>query len=153
MSNSFSAVGKIIGVKFKAAGEVSESALLDLSINVKTGERKKEGEEYPPSFIVSAVFWGKYAESLQNMVFQGQRVHVTGQVHGLNLYINADGEPAGNMKLGNVNLSPIDWKDNEGSETTEAPTATAKTETKKTTKKTTKQTEPDFSDLDELLSE
>jgi len=157
MSNVFSGFGKVIGIKYKEAGEVAESSLLDLTLNIQTGERKKEGEDYAPSFLVSVALWGARADGLKEKVFTGQRMYVSGSLSGVNAYVDNEGTAKGTIKLGgrNVEVKPIDWPDSEGEG--QAPTKEAApkatTEKKSTAKKTTKQTEPDFSDLDALLEE
>lgn len=153
MSNSLSFVGKVINVKYKAEGEVAKSSLLDISINVPSGDRKKEGQDYPPSFIVNVPIWGAYADSLKDKIFQGQRLFVQAGVQEVNSYLDKEGNPAGNLRLFNASIKPIDWPE-EDQAVSKVPekTTSAKTETKKSNKKS-KEFDEEFADLDALLDD
>lgn len=155
MSGNFSGVGKVIGFRYKTAEEANTNAnVLEISLNIPTGDQKKDGQDYPPSNIWKATLWGARADGLKDRVFQGQRLQiVSAHVGEAGAYINSEGVAKPDLRLTQVDLKPIDW-DNSNGETSISNTTTEEVKEKKTKKKKDSSLDeiiPDFSDLDELL--
>lgn len=93
MSGIYSGVGRVISVEYKAAEETGwKQDLLEISVSITTGEKKKEGEKYAPSNIFKVPLWGKYAEAMRNYVEVGKSLYVTGLLT-FNAYVDKQGEP------------------------------------------------------------
>lgn len=163
----FSGVGKLIGFKYKSAAELGRSdSLLELSLTIPTGEKKKEGVEYAPSNIWKVTLWGAYAEALKDRVYVSegqpkQRLEVSGGVGVPDSYINGSGNAATSMKLVNPKVEIIDWKpegfeeddsekETEVAKTSSTPAPASSASSKKKGKKDSllDAVSPDFSDLD-----
>jgi len=77
MSGIYTGVGRVIAVEFKHIESIN-NCVLELSVSITTGEKKKEGDTYPPSNIFKVPLWGKYAEAMQPYVTEGSYVYVSG---------------------------------------------------------------------------
>ena len=135
--------GRIIRVSYRDASEMGgRNALLELIVSVSTGERKKEGEQYPPSYIIKAPVWGNFATALQERAVQGATVAISGTLAAPSVYVPDEGEPRINLGFDKV-LEVNILAETGASSSSEAP---PKVESKK--KKTAKRVE-NFSDDEE----
>lgn len=84
-----------------------KNALLKITVSVSTGERKKEGEAYAPSYIIDAPIWGNFGTALQERAVQGAMVLISGSLATPSIYVPAEGEPRINLsfdKVADVNI-------------------------------------------------
>lgn len=104
MTNVLNVTGRIIYHSYKSADEMKNSAnsLLRINVSVTTGERKPEGAEYPPSYILTIPVWGKLAEALLDKVSNGNIVSVSGSLKAPTTYESGEGEIRVNMELDRV---------------------------------------------------
>lgn len=93
MQNIFIGLGRIVAVRFKSAEEMGgTSSLFDVTVSVDSGEPKKEGMQYAPSYLVNIPFWAKRADALAKFVVPGQLVFFKGHMVP-SAYMSKDGEP------------------------------------------------------------
>jgi single-stranded DNA-binding protein len=94
--------GTVIAADFTSASEMKNSTndLLRLKVNVRTGQKKAEGEEYAPSYILSVPIWGKFATAINGKVVKGSKICVAGTLAKPTIY----GDSGINMELSNVML-------------------------------------------------
>jgi single-stranded DNA-binding protein len=91
MSNSISGFGKIIGIKQKTAEELnSKEGLLEISVSVPTGQKKKEGDDYAPSNIYTITLWGTRADALAPYASTEKHVYFSGTL-AASAYVTKDG--------------------------------------------------------------
>jgi single-stranded DNA-binding protein len=100
--NILTVSGTVISADFKDASEMSNSTndLLRLKMNVRSGQKKREGDEYPPSYVLSVPIWGKFATAIKDKVSKGSKICISGTLAAPTIY----GESGINMELHNVNL-------------------------------------------------
>jgi hypothetical protein len=91
---------KFTGIGYVAFAQVSANNpdAFEVSVNIQTGERKGEEDQYYPSVLVKAVFWGKQAIALQGIIEARQKVLVEGDFKVPYLYIK-DGEAKCSLQL------------------------------------------------------
>lgn len=153
MSGFYTGLGRIIGIKTKSAEELgTESNLLEVSVSVPTGERKREGMEYPPSNIFNCVFWGKRGDSLIEYLVEGRYVFFKGQLSEPTYYIK-DGEAKGQLRIVNIDefkIVPNGQGSGESTNKEESPTAKEKKTSSSNKSNKSKEEEDllgDFSDI------
>jgi single-stranded DNA-binding protein len=121
--------GKVIFAEFKT---VAEKPLLDVTISVYSGEKKKDGEQYAPSFLVKFPLWGNYASAMVEFISVGSTITVDGKMSVPNTYVNKDGEAKSTLQLRDVSVEDVHIRGQVGeeAEATVAPKATAKAKSK-----------------------
>jgi single-stranded DNA-binding protein len=143
--NNLVVSGRIIRVTYKDASEMGgRNALLKLNVSVNTGERKKEGETYAPSYIIEVPIWGNFATALQERAVQGATVVVSGTFAAPTIYLPNEGEPRINLGFDKVAEVTILSSSSGNSEEQETP----KAETTKKKKTAAKRVE-NFDDEDD----
>lgn len=138
-------IGKVVFVETK---EVNDQTTLQVTLNVSTGEKKKEGDQYPPSILVQLTLWGKYADAMEPYVIKGARLYAEGKI-GVPYSYEKDGVIKTIVKLHRADevkvLSEVESMEEE--DDTPPARKPAASSTQKTTKK--KPVE-DFEDLDDI---
>lgn len=128
--------GRIIRVTYKEASEMGgKNALLKLNVSVSTGERKKEGEQYAPSYIIEVPIWGNFGTALQERAVQGATVVVSGTLAAPTIYIPNEGEPRINLGFDKVAEVTILSDSGSASASEAAPKAEKAEKVKKTAKR------------------
>jgi single-stranded DNA-binding protein len=137
--NILTVSGTVISADFKDASEMknSQNDLLRIKMNVRTGERKKDGEEYAPSYILSVPIWGKFATAIKDKVVKGSKMCISGTLAAPTTYDGADGVRV-NMELSNVSNDSFQLFDGVVSDTDGEPEVKAATATKESKKEKAK---------------
>ena len=105
MSNIYVGLGRIIRVVNKTAEELgTESNLLELTVAVYTGEKKKNEDDYPPQIIFKLALWGKYGDVLSDKVEVGSRVSFSGELGTPEYYEDKEGEIKISLKIQPIGL-------------------------------------------------
>ena len=101
----YAATGKVIAIRkpsFK-----TEKAVLEVTVNVRSGQKKRDGDEYAPSLLFSILVWDKTAEYLEPKLEVGNRVSFMGQLGDVNVYEGKNGLTA-NLTLHQVHSFNIE---------------------------------------------
>ena len=114
--NILTVSGTVISTDFKDASEMKNSTndLLRIKLNVRTGQKKQEGDDYAPSYILSVPIWGKFATAIKDKVAKGSKMCISGTLGVPTIY----GESGINMELCNVNNDSFQLFDNVDSDST-----------------------------------
>jgi hypothetical protein len=123
--------GKVISCEFKT---VAEKPLLDVTISVYSGEKKKDGDQYAPSFLVKFPLWGNYAAAMVDVISVGCTITVDGKMSVPNNYVNKDGDAKSTLQLRDVSVEEVHIKAQAGAEVDETAPTTAKPKASKAQK-------------------
>lgn len=121
MFNNTTFVGYIISAEEPRFS--SEQFCLEVKISSKTGEKKKEGEQYDPAHVLSFLLWGRYAETMKPLLTPRTLVAVTGQLGTPNIYKRKDESYGYTLRFTNNKVESIrvlsrpteDFQDNKSS--------------------------------------
>jgi single-stranded DNA-binding protein len=101
--NNLSITGKITRSTYKGADEMGgKNALLKLSVVVSSGERKRDGDEYSPSYFIDVPIWGNFGTALNERATVGSMVAVSGTLCVPTVYAPENGEPKVNLSFDKV---------------------------------------------------
>ncbi|MGL5923727.1 hypothetical protein [Chroococcidiopsis sp.] len=100
--------GRVISVQHKTTEDNPKlkDNVLQVLLNVATGERKPEGEKYAPSVLAQFSLWGKYADSMAPHIDKDVRLLVDGSMGVPNSYVK-DGEAKTTFTLARVDKVEI----------------------------------------------
>lgn len=76
--SNFTGRGKVIYTE--ASTTPNGNNYFRVNVSVPTGQPKGEADQYPPSNVVSATFWGNQAKALAGIVDKGVRVILSGKL-------------------------------------------------------------------------
>lgn len=135
--------GRVISAQYKGADD-PKKCILNVTISIVTGEKKKEGDAFPPSLMLQFSLFGNYATSMSELITAGRRLIVDGKM-GVPYLYQKDNELKCVMKLNEASVEMT----GEMPDTDVAPTTNAPAEAKTTSKK--KQPPKDeFGELEDL---
>lgn len=160
MQNSgFWAIGRVIRTSFKSADDNKIGKdILELTISINTSRRKKDNEQYSPSFLVKTTLWESVAVAVNNKIETGSKVHISGELGVPEGYINKNDEIVSIVVIDRPNLQILDSNNNSG-DTKSNSKSTSSKKTSSTKKKQTTPPKPaksdddDFGDVDSLFDE
>ncbi len=117
--------GRVMSVK---PGEYNDKVNLQVTMAVNSRRKKKEGEAYPPSFLVQFTLWEKHATALQEYIYEGKKIVVTGNMGVPNTYLSGQNkdEPKAVLQLDNPDLELIGDSASSSTETSNQETKTTK---------------------------
>lgn len=142
--NNYNAVGRIVSVSVPSFKK--EKPVLEFLISVNSGQRKKEDEQYPPTFLLKFFVWDKLAEIMEEKAEKGDMVAVSGKLAVPYAYIDKEGDPQASLSLHVVDTLQI-----LASKVTEGDTSGSKKAKAKTTAKSASNNIPEWDPLYEDL--
>lgn len=104
MTNRAVYSGKVRSVKFFDGDGDSSKARLNVSMSVYTGGKKKDGEQYNPSFMVQFPIWGNYAVAMSAFVEEGKFIIADGISDVPNTYLDKEGNPKASYQMREVKI-------------------------------------------------
>jgi single-stranded DNA-binding protein len=142
--NLYSGYGRIVSVSSGSSGEGDNANYyLRVTVNVYTGERKKEDDEYAPSVLMQFTLWNKRAQGLEPYLEQGKNIIFSGKLGVPNTYLTEDGEPRVSLRLHMVDDVTLTDRKEDSAKVEEEEKPAAKSSSKTSTKAKAKADEDD----------
>lgn len=99
--------GRIVNLTYKDEGN---QQVMNISLSVRTSEKKKDSDEYPPTILVQGSLWGNRAAAMENILEKGQMIVISGSM-GTPYSYEKDGEVKTILKLNQVDDIQLMTKD------------------------------------------